>query len=243
MKPSLLYTGIAFVLCMALGAVAVSTQRRGKQLTRLNQSLESKLQSLEKQTGALADDKLALERRLSAATAKHEEFQNRIAELQAAGIEKDSRATSTAALKPYQAQAFLGKKPLGLVWIVPRNFKKDEATQRIVYEPEVQLDEKLRAQFVIYQTNYIERTVDRPVVQNNYYQEPYYVYPARYWPGSTNVYRPAQPANPLPSPPPAFNPGNGTIITQPIGTPAEKIRTLPTLPRTQSPGPTRTASL
>jgi hypothetical protein len=82
----------------------------------------------------------------------------------------------------------------------------------------------------VHHTNIVEQLVETPVyVNNNYYEDPYY-YSGRYWPRQTNNW-PTQPG-PVPQPnPPPFNPGNGTIIKQPLGTPAERIKTYPTAPK------------
>jgi len=145
-------------------------------------------------------------------------------------------------MKPYQAEAFLGQRPLGLVWIVPRNLRMDTNSQRFVYEPVVCLDERLRSQFLLHHTNIVEREVDRPVyVNNSYYPAPYYVYPFSYAGSHSN--RPSTRPPTTAPPPPTFNPGNGTIIKQPIGTPAEKIRTFPSAPRSVDPTPLRPTTL
>ena len=80
-------------------------------------------------------------------------------------------------------------------------------------------------------TNIVEHAVETPVyVNNSYYEEPYYYYPVGYWPRQTNNW-PTQPAPARQPGPPPFNPGSGTIIKQPVGTPAERIKTYPNAPR------------
>lgn len=217
-------------LALALSLAAVTQRIEAARLRNANQSLQREVNTLRTQAEALAAEKREYVRQLAALSDRHGELASRVAELEAADAADASFATSQVALKPYQAEAFLGRKPLGLVWIVPRNLRMDSNTQRLVYEPVVCLDEKLRGKFEVHHTNTIEQVVETPVyVNNNYFNEPY-SYPIRYWPRQTNIW-PNQPGSAPQPNPPSFNPGNRTIIKQPIGTPAEKIKTYPTAPR------------
>jgi len=243
MKTTWIMTAIGAVACLALGVAATASLRSAEVLRRANQALQGELQTARAHTDALAAEKQETARQLALVVNRHGELTSRIAELEAADAEESAMATSPAALKPYQAEAYLGRKPLGLVWIVPRNFRLDTNSQRFVYEPVVCLDEKLRSQFVVNYTNVVEREIERPVyVQDSYYQDPYY-YPVTYSPRQTNRW-PNQPA-PGPAPtPPVFNPGSGGILKQPIGTPAGQIKTYPSAPRLpQNPQPTQPQTL
>jgi len=239
MKTTWIITVIGAVLGLAFGVTAIASLRTAAELRRTNQTLLDELHTVRGRAETLTAEKQEASRQLALVANRHGELTSRLAELEAAEAEESAMATSPAALKPYQAEAYLGKKPLGLVWIVPRNLRMDANSQRFVYEPVVCLDEKLRGQFTMHHTNIVEYEVERPVyVNNSYYQEPYY-YPVGYWPRATNNW-PRQPA-PAPAPnPPAFNPGSGGIIKQPIGTPAERIKTYPSAPRLPAtPAPTQ----
>jgi len=230
MKTISIVIAASAILGLALGVKAVTSLRATADLRRSNQALQRDLQAARAQAGTLAAEKQETARQLALVVSRHSELTSRIAELEAAEAEEDAMATSPAALKPYRAEAYLGQKSLGLAWIVPRNLHLDTNSQRFVYEPVVCLDEKLRGHFTAHYTNVVEREIERPVyVNNSYYPEPYYYYPARYWPRQTNNW-PTQPA-PGPVQPPPFNPGSGNIIKQPIGTPAEKIKTYPSAPK------------
>jgi hypothetical protein len=230
MKTTWIIKASGAVLGLALGITTIASLRSAAELRRANQILHKDLHTARAHAESLANEKQEAARQLALVVNRHSELTSRIAMLEASEIEETAMATSPAAMKPYQAEAYLGRKPLGLVWIVPRNLRMDTNSQRFVYEPVVCLDERLRSQFVVNYTNIVEREIERPVyVNNSYYEEPYY-YPAGYWPRATNNW-PRQPA-PAPQPtPPPFNPGGGTIIRQPIGTPAERIKTYPVAPR------------
>jgi hypothetical protein len=166
-----------------------------------------------------------------------ESLQSQVTEFKSSergGLAAEGKAPVVA---PYQAQAYLGKAPLGWVWIIPQNLRKDTNTQRYVYEPIVWLDEGMRKQFVTHHTNVVEREVESPAYVNTaYYPEPYLygyyyypTYPIHRPPGNTNrppvsVWPPAT-VQPLPQQP--FNPGSGTVTAQKLGTPAGAIKTRP----------------
>jgi hypothetical protein len=229
----LILSAVALVAGAVLVPTAISVQRTNARLRGEVQTLRTDLEEARHRATILAGEKVNQETQLKTLAARHGDLTARISELEAAEAEKLAFSTSAAALKPYRAEAYLGRQSIGPVWIVPRNARLDSASQRYVYEPTVCLDDKLRRLFEVHHTNTVERTVEVPVyVNNNYYPEPYYYYPAYYSPGicPTNSRPPIRP-QPVTSPAP-FNPGNGTIIKQPILTPAERIRTTPTAPRT-----------
>jgi len=225
-------TLIGSVLCLALGSTAISSHRAAVELRHKNETLQSDLQAARTRADSLTTEKQETAQQLASVITRHGELTSRIRELEAAETEDMAQSTSPANLRPYQAEAYIGRKSIGLVWIVPRNLRLETNSQRYVYEPVVCLDEKLRKFFEVHHTNIVERTLETPVyVNNSYYEEPYY-YAVGHWPRQTNSW-PSQPAPaPYPTPPP-FNPGSGTIIRQPIGTPAEKIKTYPSAPRLQ----------
>jgi hypothetical protein len=216
------------LLTIGLSVASVASHRRATQLRHANDSLQKELLELRTTTKALTAEKQEAVRQWDAVMNRHAELAARVTELESEAANSVPVATSAVSLKPYRAEAFLGKQPLGLVWIVPRNPRLDTNSQRYVYQPVVALDEKLRRFFEVHHTNIIEQLVEVPVnVSHNYYPEPYYY--------SYGYYRPGRPTNGLPtqpgSGPPHFNPGDGTIIKQPLGTPAGTIQTYQVIPR------------
>src|SRR6188508_2133583 len=166
-------TTIGSVLCLALGITATTSHRTAAELRRKNENLQSDLQASRTRADALVTEKQAGAQQLAAVITRHGELTTRIRELEAAEAEDMALSTSPANMKPYQAEAFLGRKSLGLVWIVPRNLRLETNSQRYVYEPVVCLDEKLRKFFEIHHTNIVERPVETPVyVNNSYYEDP-----------------------------------------------------------------------
>jgi len=232
MKTVSIVVAICAILGLALGSKVVSSSHRtAAELRRNNQSLQSDLQNARARADALTAEKKETTQQLAAIVTRHGELTSRIRELEAAEMQDLALATSSAALKPYQAEAYLGRKSLGLVWIVPRNHRMDTNSQRYVYEPVVCLDEKLRKFFEVHHTNIVERVVETPVYVNDVYVQDGYSYPVGYWPRQTNNWPSAPGASPMPTPPPAFNPGSGKVINQPLGTPAGQIKTYPSAPR------------
>jgi hypothetical protein len=233
MKTLPIILGACFVvLCVAAAGVVVAERRATLELQKENQRLQSELRTAQSQAGAVLAEKEETVKQLAHVQSVSDDFKARIAEVESAKAEAD---TGVPVVTPYQAQAFLGQKPLGWVWIIPQNLRKDTNTQRYVYEPVVWLDEGLRKQFVTHHTNVVEREVEtKTYVNSTYYPQPayYYSYPVypipRPPPGSNCpppvVTPPTAPPSIQPVPKP-FNPGNGTITAQRLGTPAGAIKT------------------
>jgi hypothetical protein len=219
------------ILGIAICVAAISKHKEAARMHNANQALKQELATLRTRAETLAAEKQESARQLEVVMSRHGKLASRVAELEAAELEDSAQFTSPPSIKPYQAEAFLGRKGLGAVWIVPRNLRLDTNTQRYVYEPVVLLDERLRKFFEVHHTNIVEQVVETPVyVNNNYFPEPYY----NYYYGHLHGGRPTNGVpHPQPQPvtPPPFNPGSGTIIKQPLGTPAANIKTYPTAPK------------
>ena len=240
MKTALIILGACFiVLCVASGAVLIGAFHSQRDLREANRKMGANLRTAQTTTDVLLAEKQEMAQQLSAFRELTENLQSRVTDHEtASALEAESQGKAPV-VAPYQAQAYLGQKPLGWVWIVPQNLRKDTNTQRYVYEPVVWLDEGLRKQFVTHHTNVVEREVEsRTYVNNAYYSDPYlygYSYPTypipRPPPGSncppvhTPPIRPSPAPLPIQPTPQPFNPGNGTVTAQRLGTPAGAIKT------------------
>jgi len=248
MKTALIILGACFaILCVASCAVLIGAFQSQRGLREANQNIETELRTAQTTANALQAEKQEMVRQLSVFQELTENLQSRIAGHEIAANEAGLQEKAPA-VAPYQAQAFLGKTPLGRVWIIPQNLRKDPNTQRYVYEPVVSLDEGLRKQFVTHHTNVVEREVESQAYVNTaYYPEPYsygYYYPTYpaypnprppiesnrppVWPPHTRPIPPAvtppTPVQPVAQP---FNPGSGKVTAQQLGTAAGAIKTRP----------------
>ena len=238
MKAALIILGACLVvLCVASSVLFIEAFQSKRGLREANQKMKADLQAAQTTADTLLAEKQEMARQLAVFQELAESLQSRIADLETAKATDAEAAGKTPVVTPYQALAYLGKTPLGRVWIVPQNLRKDANTQRYVYEPVVWLDEGLRKQFVTHHTNVVEREVETQTYLNTtYYPDPiYYVSPPVFPskpihrpPGLTNrppvSTLPPTPIQPLPQP---FNPGSGTVTSQRLGTPAGAIKTRP----------------
>lgn len=239
MKTTVLPLSLSLVVvCIVGGTLLVVGLFSHRDLTRTNERLTQELATTKAHLNSLQAGQQSVAKQLADALGESQRLQARLAELEAKSNEQDS-AAAPQPVSPYQAAAYLGKKSLGLAWIIPRNSRLDTNLQRYVYEPVVLLDEKLRRQFEVHHTNIVERTVEVPTyVENNYYDDqwPYYWSYPWYGGGGTVTNRPPRPNPPVASQPiyPPFNPGSGAVIPQRLGTPAGKIKTFPNAPKPQA---------
>jgi len=230
MKSVLIIAGtFLIVVCAALGAVLFGQFQSNRSLREANEEMRNALRAAQSAAEALSAGHQEVLAQMAQAQSRSEELAARIAQFEMAGT---TAATGSAPdLAPYQANAFLGRDWLGTAWIIPRNVRLDTNTQRYVYEPVVWLDERLRDSFVKHHTNVVEREIETQTTYNTtYYPTPvyYFTHPSRYRPPSEPS-QPSWPHNPqgaYPAPP-AFNPGNGAVIPQKLGTPADQIKTRP----------------
>lgn len=230
MKTILIILGACFVvLFVAVAGVLVVERRSTRDLHEANQRLQTELRATQAQAEAVLAEKEETVKQLVHMQGVSDDFKARIAEVESAKAKESE--TGVPVVAPYQAQAYLGQKPLGWVWIMPHNLRKDTNTQRYVYEPVVWLDEGLRKQFVTHHTNVVEREVEsRTYVNSTYYPQPtyYYTYPTypipRPPPGSNCPPPVVTPPTVQPIPRP-FNPGSGTVTAQRLATPAGAIKT------------------
>lgn len=236
MKTALIISGACvIVLCIAGSAALIGTIHSKRDLREAKQ----KIHASERQADALLAEKEELARQLNVSQELNETLQSRVAELEKSNVEDSDSEVGIPVVAPFQAQAYLGKTPIGWVWIIPQNLRMDTNAQRYVYDPVVWLDEGMRKQFVTHHTNFVEREVQaQDYVNTAYYPEPvYYVsspfiptHPIHRPPGMSNrppvTSLPPAPIQPPPRQP--FNPGNGSITVQKLGTPAGAIKTRPT---------------
>jgi hypothetical protein len=224
------------VLCVASGVLCFQAFQSKRDLQVARQKLKPELQNEQARAEALIAEKAELSRKLQVFQELTENLQSQLTDLTKGNSSEGSSEAKPPVVSPYQAQAYLGKTPIGWAWIVPHNLRKETNSQRYVYEPIIWLDEGMRKQFVTHHTNIVEREVEVPVSVNSvYYPEPGYyvsspVYPVPpiHWPpGSSN--RPPVPILPptaiQPQPQQPFNPGSGAVAVQKLGTPAGAIKT------------------
>jgi hypothetical protein len=238
MKTLLSISSVCFaVACVAAGVVLIGTLHAKRELREANLKMKAELSDAQTKADTLLAEKQEIARQLGVFRELAESLQSRIADLETANAAEAEAAGKMPVVTPYQAQAYLGKSPLGWVWIIPQNLRKDTNTQRYVYEPVVWLDEGFRKQFVTHHTNVVEREVEtRNYINTTYYPEPVYylsspvlpTHPIHRPPGITNrppvSTLPPMPIQPLPQP---FNPGSGKVTSQRLGTPAGAIKTRP----------------
>jgi hypothetical protein len=245
MKRALIILGACLILlCVAGSAGLIGAFHSYRDLRDANRKMETDLRASQTTTDTLLAEKQEMARQLSVLRELTESLQSRIADNETAGVSEAASEGKIPVVSPYQAQAYLGKKSLGWVWIIPQNLRKDTNTQRYVYEPVVWLDEGFRKQFVTHHTNVVEREVEsRNYVNTAYYPEPYlyggYYYPSYpiprppasncppVWPSHPTRTGPLAPTTPIQPVPQPFNPGSGKVIAQRLGTPAGAIKTRP----------------
>lgn len=239
MKTALIILGTSLVvLCVASGVLFIETFQSKRNLRAAGQKKEAELHVAQSQASTLLAEKQEMETQLQVFRELTETLQSRITDLSTGNAGESASGGKPPVVAPYQAQAYLGKTPIGWVWIIPQNLRMDTNAQRYVYDPIVWLDEGMRKQFVTHHTNIVEREVEtQNYVNTAYYPEPvYYVssplFPTRPIhrpPGMTNrppvSTLPPTPIQPLPQQP--FNPGSGAVTVQKLGTPAGAIRTRP----------------
>jgi len=239
MKTALIILGACLVvLFLASGVTFIATFQSKRNLRVTNQELEARLRVGQAKSEALIAETEKMASQIQKYQELTENLQSQVTDLSTGNSDQSAPEGKPPAVAPYQAQAYLGKKPIGWVWIVPQNLRMDTNAQRYVYEPIVWMDESLRKQFVTHHTNIVEREVETVnYVTPTYYSEPIYyaswpVYPSHPIhrpPGMTNrppiSTLPSTPIQPLPQQP--FNPGNGTITMQKLGTASGAIKTRP----------------
>jgi hypothetical protein len=233
MKTLLTISSLCVAAVFLAGGVVLTTElRANRDLRATNQKLDADLRAAEEQSANLRAENQEATQQLLAAQRTSEDLTTQLADLQNADdLEINSEAV-VPTVNPYPVQAYLGQKFLGQAWIIPRNIRKDAKTQSYVYEPVVWLDENLRKGFVTHHTNVVEREVEsRTYVNTIQYPQPvYYISRPYYHRPPTNLIppKPSLPVAPPAQPnPPQFNPGNGTLITQKLWTPAGQIKTRP----------------
>jgi len=249
MKAALIILGSCLViLCVASGIVFIEAFQSKRNLRAAGQKMEAELRVAQAKASSVVAEKQEMERQLQVFRELTENLQSQITDLPTGNSSEPVSAGKPPVVAPYQAQAYLGKTPIGWVWIIPQNLRMDTNAQRYVYEPVVWLDEGFRKQFVTHHTNIVEREVEpRTYVNTAYYPEPYlygyYYYPSYPnsrppigsnsppgWPshptrpGPVTPTLPTTPVQPVPQP---FNPGSGTVTAQRLGTPAGAIKTRP----------------
>ena len=232
MRTTLIIVTVCFaVLILAGGVALVGVHRSNQQLRATNQKLETDLDAAQALADVLRDEKQETARQLTQLRETSESLQSRLSEMESANAYEAAAAAIPPAVKPYQAQAYLGRELLGAAWVIPRNLRMDTNTHRYVYEPVIALDESFRGKFVTSYTNVIEQEVPTTLVENNYYPPPlYYVTSPIFRHQATNHFpRPPQTFVP-PTPAPKFDPGNGTTTPQRLGTPVGSIKTRPQVP-------------
>jgi hypothetical protein len=230
MKTAPIILGACFVVLCVASAVVLVAGRSTRDLQDANQRLQRELNAAEARLEVLQAEKTETANQLALAHGETEEFKARMAEIEAAKTTEAESEAGAPVVAPYQAQAFLGQKPLGRVWIIPQNLRKDTNSQRYVYEPVVWMDESLRKQFVTHHTNVVEREVESRTYVNSYYPQPAYYYTTPFWPPIVTNCPPVQPpppAMPVRPAPQQFNPGSGTVTAQRLATPAGAIKTRP----------------
>ncbi len=219
------------VLSVAVAGVFVVERQSLRELQQANQRLQAELRAAQANAESASAEKVATAKQLAHIQSVSENLEAQIAEIESAKAKEAESAAGVPVVAPYQAQAYLGQKPLGWVWIIPQNLRKDTNTQRYVYEPVVWLDEGLRKQFVTHHTNVVEREVEtRTYVNSTYYPQPTYyysypTYPIPRPPSGSNCPPPVvtpPTVQPVPKP---FNPGSGTVTAQQLATPAGAIKT------------------
>jgi len=238
MKPALAILSACLVVSFVASGVLFSEALQSKRkLRQAEQKMAADLRAAQSKADTLDEEKLEMARKLQVFQELTENLQSQITDFargNSGGATSDGKPPVVA---PYQAQAYLGKTPLGWVWIIPQNLRMDTNAQRYVYDPIVWLDEGFRKQFVTHHTNIVEREVEtQNYVNTAYYPEPYlygYYYPSypthpiHRPPGNTNrppvSILPPAPIQPLPQQP--FNPGSGAVTVQKLGTPAGAIKT------------------
>jgi len=237
MKTALIILGTSLVvLCVASGVLFIETLQSKRALRAAGQKMEAELSAAQSKASSLLTEKQEMETQLQVFRELTETLQSRITDLSTGNSGESASDGKPPVVAPYQAQAYLGKTPIGWVWIIPQNLRMDTNAQRYVYDPVVWLDEGMRKQFVTHHTNIVEREVEtQNYVNTTYYPEPvYYVssplFPTRPIhrpPGMTNrppvSILPPTPIQPVPQQP--FNPGSGAVTVQKLGTPAGAIKT------------------
>src|SRR5688572_23842986 len=175
MKTALIILGTCFlVLCVASSAVLIGAFNSQRDLREANRKMGANLRTAQTTTDTLLAEKQEMARQLSVYRELAENLQSRVTDHETASALEAESQEKVPVAAPYQAQAYLGQKPIGWVWIIPQNLRKDTNTQRYVYEPVVWLDEGMRKQFVTHHTNVVEREVEsRTYVNTAYYPEPY----------------------------------------------------------------------
>lgn len=229
MKTVPIILGACFVVLCVASAVVVVAGRSTRDLQDANQRLQRELGDAEAKLEALLAERTETANQLVLAQGESEEFKARMAEVEAAKTREAEAEAGVPVVTPYQAQAFLGQQPLGWVWIIPQNLRKDTGTQRYVYEPVVWLDEGMRKQFVTHHTNVVEREIESRTYVNSYYPQPAYYYTTPFRPPIVTNCPPVHtpPAMPVRPAPQQFNPGSGTVTAQRLATPAGAIKTRP----------------
>jgi len=233
MKAPLIILGACIVvLCVASSVIFVEAFQSKRNLRQASQKMEADLRAARTTADALLAEKQEMARQLQVFQELTENLQSQITDLSTDTPSESGSEGNPPIVAPYQAQAYLGKLPLGWVWIIPQNLHKDTNTQRYVYQPVVWLDESLRKQFVTHHTNVVEREIaTQSYFNTTYYPEPVYYY-------STPIHRPhpiptnCPPVPPLPPTPiqpvaKPFKAGPGGIAVQRLGTPAGAIKTRP----------------
>lgn len=212
-------------LLVAVGVVWTMEIRANRDLRETNLRLEAELRAAQEESRMLRAEQEEVSKQLAVAQETAEELHAQLAG-QNSGNTPEVQLETAPRFNPFPAQAYLGQKPLGQAWIIPRNIRKDPRTQGYVYEPVIWLDENLRKGFVTHHTNIVEREVEsRTYVNTIQYPQPvYYGYRPIYGRPPTNPYPPAPQ---LPNPPitqpslPNINSGSGLLIPQKIWRPSD----------------------
>lgn len=224
------------VACVAGGILFLQSFQSNRELLAANQRMKAELQVAQTTGDTLLAERQELANQVQVFRDLAERLQSQVTDLSNGNSSDSASDSQTPVVSPYQAQAYLGRKPIGWVWIIPQNLRRDTNSQRYVYEPIVWLDESVRKQFVTHHTNIVEREVETVnYVSPGYYSAPIYYAswpllpspPLHYPPGMTNCpplpLWPSQPIQPVAQQP--FNPGNGKVTMQKLGTPAGAIKT------------------
>jgi hypothetical protein len=188
MKTRTLFTVLGFgltLLSSALVLVVMVSLQDNRELRRELGAVRAELQGARTEVGQLRDETSDATERLAAKESRLETLENELAKAKAADAGPTGEAGATPAVpRAHKVRAYVGTQYLGLAWLVPSPRPRAPETGQVSYEPIIVLDESLKRNLVVHQTNVVERAVPWETTINYNYPYPYWYYPVFVWHGT-----------------------------------------------------------
>ena len=176
------------ILSSALVLIAAVVVLDNRELRREVRTLRMDLQQARADVSQLHAEATDAAAQMAAKHDRLQQLEEEVARPKAADVKAPDEAGAAAAPRAYRVRTYLGKQYLGMGWLVPSVLPKNGESGKVAYEPVLVLDESLKRNFVVHQTNVVEREGSRETTINYNYPYPSaYWYPAVFFPGTNKL--------------------------------------------------------